>query len=197
MKTTDHFNLPIYIRIAVESKFGKPIRYPKDCIALAEDMYLKNRVRISESTLKRMMGFVKGTEQPRKYTLDLLANYLGYTNYEILYSSIQHENTSSFQTLQSIESTHLPGGSVIEFRYAPDRKVILKHAGNQTYEVLSSENSKLKTGDIFQISQFIDGYPLILSDVIRDSSSLGQFVAGKSGGIYQLKILHHEPKREN
>jgi len=196
MEPTNPFFLPVYIRIAIETRFGKPVRYPKDCIALAEDIYQACKVKISESTVKRLMGFVKGTDQPRQYTLDILANYLGFTDYDTLYSGIQFQHNSAFQALQSIESDKIPGGTLIEFQYDPNRKVIVKHAGNHTYEVLSSENSKLRSGDIFHTAQFVEGYPLILQDILRDASSQGQFIAGKSGGIHHLRILHHEPERK-
>lgn len=197
MEAPDFFELPVYVRIAIEAKFGKPIRYPKDCIALAEDMYQVCKVKVSESTIKRLMGFVKGTERPRKYTLDILANYLGFTDYQTMHSGMQYRHNSEFQCLQSIHTGELKGGTFLEFQYEPDRRVIVKYAGNQTFEVKESHNSKLQPGDIFQVMHLVEGYPLILQDVLRNASSLGNFTAGKSGGIRQLRILHHEPERES
>jgi hypothetical protein len=197
MESPEFFELPVYIRIAVESKFGKPIRYPKDCIALAEDIYMVCKVKISESTTKRLLGFIKGIEKPRKYTLDILANYLGFTDYESMHSGLLHRQNSEFQSLNSIHCHDLKGGTLLEFQYEPDRRVILKYAGNQTFEVKESHNSKLKPGDIFQTMHLVEGYPLTLQDVLRNASSLGNFTAGKSGGIRQLRILHHEPERES
>jgi len=196
MESPNIFELPVYVRIALESKFGKPIRYPKDCIALAEDIYRLCKVKISESTIKRLMGFVKGTENPRIYTLDILANYLGFTDYATMHSGLKYRHNSDFNSLPSIQTGQLNGGTFLEFQYAPDRRVIVKYAGNHTFEVKESHNSKLQAGDIFQAMHLVEGYPLILQDVLRNASSLGSFTAGKTGGIRQLRILHHEPDRE-
>jgi len=196
MESQDNFELPIYVRMAIEARFGHPIRYPKDCIALAESIYQACKVKISESTIKRMMGFVKGTEKPRQYTLDIIANYLGFTDYQALQAGLMCQHNSDFQSLNSIQTNHLQGGTLLEFQYYPDRKVILKYAGNHTFEVKESLNSKLRPGDIFRAMHLVEGYPLILQDVLRNESSLGNFTAGKSGGIRMLRILHHEPDRE-
>lgn len=196
MESQDNFELPIYVRMALEARFGQPIRYPKDCIALAESIYQSCKVKISESTVKRMMGFVKGTEKPRRYTLDIIANYLGFTDYDTMRSGLLYRQNSDFQSLNSIQTNDLKRGTLLEFQYEPDRKVILKYAGNHTFEVKESHNSKLKPGDIFQTMHLVEGYPLNLQDVLRNATSLGNFTAGKSGGIRQLRILHHEPERE-
>ncbi|MBM3921357.1 MAG: hypothetical protein FJ347_09085 [Sphingomonadales bacterium] len=61
--------------------YGKEIKYPKDCDALARDITQKTGSRISSSTVKRLLGFIKTNSHPNQYTLDTISNYLGYANW--------------------------------------------------------------------------------------------------------------------
>ena len=69
------------IKKDIEERFGSQIAYPKDCEALAEDISEKCNKRISSSTLKRLWGFHQSVNEPRMYTMDILANYLRHDNW--------------------------------------------------------------------------------------------------------------------
>lgn len=191
MEIHNLFILPPAVRIELEKKYGHSLRYPKDCAALSEAIFGTCRRRISESTLKRLLGFVNGIKEPRQYTLDILANYLGYPDYLSLSNSLEATGNSEFQIPFCLIADNLIPETLISFSYNPDRQVILKYQGNQMFEVSSSLNSGLKKGDTFRAVQFIQDYPLYLHEVIREKTSLGPFTAGKSGGIKQLRILQH------
>jgi len=66
----------------IESLFGNPIKYPKDCYALSVAIDNKIGRQVSETTLKRIWNLVKSPFNPSKYTLDSLSLYLGYRNWE-------------------------------------------------------------------------------------------------------------------
>jgi len=55
-------------RKEIETKFGKEIRYPADCEALSSHILMETKQRVSTSTLKRILGFVKGIKEPRLYS---------------------------------------------------------------------------------------------------------------------------------
>src|SRR6266700_3733422 len=83
------------IRVKIEKRFGKPIVYHKDCEALAESIEKAVNERIGVTTLKRLYGIDKDFREPRKYTLNVLAQYLGYPDWASLNDSIEKE--TSFQ----------------------------------------------------------------------------------------------------
>jgi hypothetical protein len=186
-----HFALPNPIRVEVEKKYGQPVRYPKDCIALSEDIFDKCRRRISESTLKRMMGFVKGIRAPRRYTLDIIAQYLDHTDYLELEISLGVQGDSEYRIPMQILAYDLDPGMLICFCYDPNRQVIVRYQGNHLFEVCESQNSSLQCGDSFKAVQFVENFPLYLSEVTRNQTSLGPFTAGKAGGIKNLRFLDH------
>lgn len=69
------------IKRRISEVYGKEIRYPKDCDLLAEDITQKTGLRISPSTTKRLLGFIKSESRPSQYTLDTIANYIGFKNW--------------------------------------------------------------------------------------------------------------------
>ena len=106
--------IPDAIRKKIEARFGKPIRYSKDCEALAYSINKISSDRISATTLKRLLGFAKSIEQPRLFTLDLIAIYVGYNDWSSLLANIESaENIiipislGQYKNSDSFASVHL------------------------------------------------------------------------------------------
>lgn len=180
--------LPKAIIIQIEQKFGVSIRYPKDCEGLSHALKIACKQHISPSTLKRLLGFAKNVEQPRKYTLDALANYIGYKDWDECVKFTENQDNSSFFLVEGVETKNLKKGSKVEFTYDPKRNVSLLYLGKEKYEVVTSKNSKLQEGDILLFSYMAINHPLITADVLRNKKSLGKFTAGKINGITSIKI---------
>lgn len=60
--------------------FGQPLRYPGDYEALAEDVREKTGQPVSVNTMKRLFGVIGPEVEPRRSTLDILAQYLDGTD---------------------------------------------------------------------------------------------------------------------
>lgn len=177
------------IILHIEKKFGKEIRYPSDCDALSEDVFLHTKQKISVSTLKRLLGFVNGVQDPRLYTLDILAKYLEYTNWDVYLEEIKSSNNSEFFNVERLDVESLAVETKIKIAYEPNRIIELKYIGNFNFKIESSENSKLQVGDIVKITNFVKNFPLLISEVKRNDQNLGQYRAGKSGGLSEIKII--------
>lgn len=77
------------IRQKIEARYGKPLRYSKDCEGLANSINKFCLDRISVTTLKRLFGFAKNVEHPRLFTLDVIAAYIGYNDWGSLLANIE------------------------------------------------------------------------------------------------------------
>ena len=179
---------PITVQHIV-AKFGKPIRYPLDCVALSVMIENETGERISTNTLKRLLGFIDEPREPRLYTLDTVAKYLGYDNWDIYWLSINKAGNSEFGKLEEINIYDLQMMDKIEFQYSPDRKVTIQYIGGFLFDVLNAENSKLQIGDQIEAQHFFLNYPLLINNVVRNGKHLGTFTAGKVSGITMLKKL--------
>lgn len=145
---------------------------------------------LSTTTLKRMMGFINGPAQARPSSLDILAQYLGYPNYELLAKDIGEESEiSEFRPVESINSADLEVGEQIQVTYHPNRLMLMCYLGDNRYIVNESRGGKLLKGDKLTIAGFYVGFELLVSDVERSGQHLGSFVAAKQGGLTSVEII--------
>ena len=178
-----------HIKTEIERVFGREIRYPLDCEALAIDISQRCNVSISASTLKRFFGFVTGTE-PRAYTLDVLAKYIGFKYWEDYLESLSVKTDSSeFVKIEELNIASLEKGDKYEFRYEPSRIVVFEYKGDNVCCVVDSVNSKLHVGDVFTITTIAVDYPLLISSVLRNGVNQGSLAVGKVSGITSIKKI--------
>ena len=74
------------IKKLIAFRFGRTIEYSKDCEALARCIYKQCNEPIGVTTLKRLYGFAKEIGEPRKSTLNIIANYVGVEDWDALKS---------------------------------------------------------------------------------------------------------------
>lgn len=186
------FSLPAAIKAEIEKAYGQPLTYPADCHRLALSIRDSLNETIGVTTLKRILGFVSDVKEPRLSTLDILAKYCGFGDYEEMKRAVAGAGDSDFENEPDIEVASLSPGSVVRFEYLPDRKVKLRYLGDSEFEVVESESGSLQKGDIITVSSFINDAPLIVSKVMRDGSDLGRYTAGKVSGISNLYLEEPE-----
>ena len=172
-----------YTKELLEQKCGREIRLSADCEYLALDVESVTGEHIGVNTLKRLLGFIEDERQPRTSTLDIIARYLGFENWQTLQVYDDKSNSSFDSTADEIRVNDLALGQHIQISYLPDRRLTIAYQGHNRFLVLLSENSKLHQGDTLQITHIVRGYPLLVSEVMRNGQSLGSFTAGKAQGI--------------
>lgn len=177
------------IKEHIELKLGRTIRYHSDLECLCIEIEKQTKQKISLNTLKRLFGFISGVSEPRLYTLDTIALYLGFTNWDVYLLSLDQSGNSGFNSLQEIRIESLPVSSIIEFGYDPDRLIQVKFEGKNHFKVISAKNSKLLENDLVEITHFVLNYPLVILNVLRDGKSMGRFTAGKVGGLSVLRLI--------
>lgn len=181
--------LPFHIIELLKRRSGNDLRIPSDCELLSLDIQSKTRVRVGATTLKRLLGFAQDERTPHASTLDAIARYLGYAHWEEL-AKIEDQGNSDFNSSDDeVRSADLQVGKVVEIAYLPDRVVTLRYLGNNRYKVDQSQNSKLQADDEVEILNFVLHHPLLVLNVWRDGTSLGQFTAGRVSGLSSIKVL--------
>ena len=180
-----------YLISLVEKKFRKDVKTSTDFYQLAQEIENETGCCVSASTLKRMWGYVNMAPTPRQTTLDVLSRYIGKKDYKTFCEDLKSSEAfqSRFFTADFINACDLPLESRLEIGWDPDRKVTLKYMGDSQFEVESVCNSKLLPGDRFEAVNFIKGYPLYISRILRDGEYTPSYIAGRQGGINHLKVL--------
>lgn len=178
-----------FLKSKIEEKFGEPLLYSQQCEALAQAILDFTGEKVSETTLKRIFGFSNRKVEPRRYTLDSIAHYLDYPNWDSILDEYKGSPAiSDFIEVDEIKSEKLKPGSKISLSYLPDRELILEFINGKHYKVISAINSKLHVGDILTITQIYKDFELIVSNVEREGNDLGGYVAAKETGISSIDI---------
>lgn len=173
---------------AIEKTIGKKMMTPKDFDDLAIDIYKHTSLRVSATTLRRMWGYQEQDKRvtPREYTLNLLSQYVGYMSWEA-FASESTKTESGPLNNRCIYSTILKPGEELRLVWNPDRSIIIRFMGQDVFEVIESNNSKLKPGNRFSCGCFIDGEPCHLHRLIDDTGNVTNYVCGSENGIKFFK----------
>lgn len=158
------------------------------CTLMAHDISKTLNSVISPNTLKRAFGIIDASSSTSKYTLDLIAKYIGYTSWD---KFINDETTksSTFNNLNILSLDTIAKGQSVRFTYPPNRIVTMKCVEFQKFCVTHSLNSKLIEGDIIIANQIIARHPFHILSVIRNNSNFGTFTAGIHVGIESIELI--------
>lgn len=175
----------------VARKWGRNLSTSSHFEALSVDIEKSNGDFVSSSTLKRLWGYVSLRPTPRIDTLDVLCRYIGFRDFKAFKASLGANPafTSGFFTSKFVSSDSLSKGDALTIGWAPDRIVELKYLGEGLFRVESSRNSKLMEGDEFHATQFLLGWPLLISKIKRGEEYTPSFVAGKKEGLNYIELV--------
>lgn len=176
----------------IEKALGKELHTPKDFDYLRECIYARLDVLVSATTLKRIWGYLDEGVQTRQGTFDILAQFIGYHNYEDYtnnVSTIKDEIQSSPVMSRRLNvSEDLKPKDTLRIIWQPDRLCEIIYLRNLQFRILSSCNTRLQPGDTFQCSLFIEGEPLYLDHLIQGDLPPIAYVCGKRSGIRFEKL---------
>ena len=127
---------------AIEREVGRPIQTPSDFERLSKLIMTRVHESLSTSTLMRLWGYRKGGE-PRVTTLDVLARFLGYADYQEfcngLTSSPSPKSEGSLEIGEELESgEELKGeeGSLVEEKADVEEDVRVERSDDTRHERL-------------------------------------------------------------
>ena len=185
------------LKASVEHFVGREIKLPRDFKFLEGQVECYTGVKISQSTLKRLWGYVSCDSAPSYYVLDTLVTMLGYTSWTDFVKRSLDSESSCRIVRRKLQMDALSLGDKIELMWSPFRVLVAEYTGDGTFVVEQSENSKLIAGDTFHCSCVIEGEPLYLTDVTHPGIEACDYVCGKLGGVKWRVIVNEANKTES
>lgn len=179
------------LRQLVEESADHAIATSNDFIFLSGEIQGRLNENLSVSTLKRLWGYVDGYASVRPSTLDILARFTGFPDWETFvsdYCEVEGVQSSHRVVSPSLYSKDLDAGKQVNICWNPNRCCLLKHLGNSLFEVITSDNAKLKSGDRFLCQRFTLNQPLYVELLTKDGNT-ELFVMGNKGGLTSLTLL--------
>lgn len=178
-----------YLLLLIEKHYGRHIATSTDFESLSVQIEHETGELLSSSTLKRLFGYVSMKPIPRKSTLDILARYIGKKDFQQFREELRHNEvfSSTFFSTKIIHTSDLDEGETLTIGWAPDRLVKLEYLGNYEFTVTDSINSHLLKGDRFFQTDFMLGYPLYISRILRNGEYTPSYIAGMQNGLNVLE----------
>ena len=181
------------ICIDIEKAINKEVRTPKDFEELRARIYERLHLMVSSTTLKRIWGYLNDNVQTRPGTLDILAQYIGYSNFrDYTNSKVQYQEEIQSSPVMSRKlnvQDDLKVNDKLLLTWHPSRQCEIIYMGNLTFRVLESCNTRILSGDTFTCSLFIEGEPLYIDNLRQGSRPPVAYVCGKKSGIRFERIF--------
>lgn len=179
------------LRQLVAESADHSIKTSTDFIFLSGEIQGRLKETVSTSTLKRIWGYVDGYASVRTVTLDVLARFTGFPDWETFvtdYCETESVQSSHKVMAKSLHSNELAVGDNVEICWNPNRRCLLAYKGNNLFEVVESENAKMKVGNSFLCDRFTPNEPLYVEQ-ITDDGNKELFVMGNKGGLTKVSRI--------
>ena len=180
----------LQLRLDVEARFGSHPATPADFELLIARIWDATHENIALSTLERLWGYVDGANNTRRSTLNLLARYIGFRDWDDYLEQLnrkEHGSSHSF-IAEGVHTRDLKPGQEIEVTWLPNRRCVFRYVGDMRFEVLESQHSKLHVGDTFLTTFFLKGQPLYIDHLILTGQSAVSYIAGNNGGLQSVTV---------
>ena len=175
------------LRREIETAVNRRLATPKDFDALREMIFSRLHILVSATTLKRIWGYIDDNVSTRRGTLDILARYLGYADFEAFENGAAAEGgelpSNPIMARRIDVDEQLQPGDLIRLTWQPGRVCDVEYRGERLFCVVASQNTRLCAGNTFKCSLMIEDEPLYIDCLIADGSAPVAYVCGKRSGI--------------
>lgn len=177
------------LRNEIEVAIHRRLATPKDFEALREMIFLRLHILVSATTLKRIWGYIDDSVSTRRSTLDILARYIGYADFDAYENGtvgdIAESPSSPIMARRIDVDEQLQPGDMIRLTWQPGRVCDVEYRGDRVFCVVASQCTRLKAGDTFKCSLMIEDEPLYIDMLVTaDSVTPTAYVCGKKSGIH-------------
>lgn len=175
------------IKNKIQERYKQEVKYAKQAEALAAHINQTCKCNISASTIKRLWGFIKGKDfQPRIWTLDIIAEYIGYKCWEELQDDLAGNKTKKNSRIESVECSLLKPGKSLSITFGKNAFLTIEHIGKCWFVVIDECKTSLLKGDEIQLNKVTLHLPIHISKIKRQGTTRNGFVFGGVTGVTQI-----------
>ena len=181
------------LRSDLEQRVGQQLQSPADFQLLIQQIWEKNHAVLSLSTVKRLWGYVESNGAPRLSTLNTLAQFLGFTDWNAYLVALEQRGgaESAIFTGEGIQTADLQAGDRIAVAWQPNRECAFRYLGDNQFVVDSTKNAKLQRGTTFSTARFMIGQPMYLDNILLADGTRTSYVAGKRNGLTSVTKINN------
>lgn len=182
---------------AVEEAVGFTCTSASHFEKLRDYIYARTSEYISETTLKRLWGYLNENVSTRKTSLSIIVRALGFADWNDFLE--RNDRQPSEKRLPSNPTfgdcinvvKDLQKGERVMLYWYPGRECLVEYTGGINFKVIESVKTRLSPGDTFSTHLILEGHPLYLSNLRKEGGN-GEpvaYICGKiHGGIFFKKL---------
>lgn len=181
----------IQLRLDIEEKIGIHPSTPTDFESMVSRIWQQMHANIALSTLERLWGYVSGADNTRRSTLNLLAQFLQYRDWDDYLKQLNARTQGGSYAFiaAGVYVKNLRFGQMVEVTWLPNRRCVFRYLGYMQFEVVESHNSKLQVGDTFFSTFLLKGHPMYVDNLVQAGKEPVTYIAGNDGGLQSVRIL--------
>ena len=181
------------LRSDLEQRVGQQLQSPADFQLLIQQIWEKNHAVLSLSTIKRLWGYVESNGAPRLSTLNTLAQFLGFADWNTYLVALEQRGgiESALCTGEGIQTADLQAGDRIAVAWQPNRQCTFRYIGDNQFVVEESKNAKLQQGTTFSAARFMIAQPMYLDNILLADGTRTSYVAGKRNGLTSVAKINN------
>lgn len=172
--------------------FGHTPKTPTDFNELSLMVKKKTGSSISQSSLKRIWGYVNYSNFPSPNTLNILSRFNDFEDWEDFLKrydkSMPVVETSEFLNGSVVEAEALSEGDILRLNWEDDKFCEIEYLSDHRFRVSESMNIKLMAGDIFTMHSICVGLPFFAADIHRGDERIPGYVGAKNNGITSIHL---------
>lgn len=146
---------------------------------------------LSLPSIKRIWGYVRYEGFPSVTTLNTLAQYNEFKDWESFMIRNLGSNTddSGFIDESVLNADSIKCGDRLLLSWGVEKSCEIECISHMRFRVNSSQNIKLKAGDKFTLHTLCIGHPVYVADIERGKIHVPAYIGAKKGGITSISIL--------
>lgn len=161
---------------------------------LSDIVNRRTGILLSPTTLKRLWGYLDEPVSPRRSTLDVLARFCGWSDFDDFSTgNIPEVESGNVGSDSILAGENISQGERVRLFWRPSRMCLVEYTGNLDWKVIETEGTRLQPGDTFRCRLIVSGEPLYLDNLIHGGSRPGVYVCGRKSGI-TFKLLKDDGK---
>ncbi len=146
---------------------------------------------LSVSSIKRIWGYVRYDSFPSTTTLNILAQYNNFRDWDTFLLS--HNGTdfddSGFVDETAVCVERLTPGDRLLLKWGQGKSCEIEYLSHFRFCVNQSRNIKLLAGDTFTLNVICQHHPLYISDIHRGDSRIPAYIGARKGGIKSITLI--------
>ncbi len=172
------------------NNFGYVPSTPAEFNELSRLIQKKTGRPLSVATIKRIWGYVSYKGFPSVTTLNILAKYNEYSDWESFFNKSKSAGLedSGFMEESMINSDELNPGDRLLLHWGKEKSCELECIGGKRFRVAESANIKLQQEDVLTLHTLCVGHPVYVSDIERGEERIPAYLGAKKGGLVSLTV---------